>query len=80
MNRKEKVTCIRYLISYDRRQRIVSGDDSLEPRFWPNHIVKWSSLKVNIGLAKSEHLNGESPTSFMTKVIVSAFEMFDKDP
>ena len=37
-------------------------------------------MKVNIGVAKSEHLNGESPTSFMTKVIESAFEMFDKDP
>ena len=35
---------------------------------------------MNIGVAKSEHLNGESPTSFMTKVIESAFEMFDKDP
>ena len=80
MNRKEKVACIRYLISYDKRQRKVSGDDSAEPRFWPNHIVKWSSLKVNIGVAKSEHLNGESPTSFMAKVIESAFEIFDKDP
>ena len=74
MNRKEKVSYLRYLISYDRKERlgldstrIVAGDVTWEARFWPNEVVKWSELNINIGLLKNEHLKGESPTSFFYK-------------
>ena len=87
MNRREKLGYLRYLISYDRNERlgldsnrIVAGNETWEARFWPNEQVKWSELKINIGLIKSEHLNGESPTNFYTKVIEAALHMFKKDP
>ena len=87
MNRKEKIAYLRYLIPYDRMERlgidavgIIAGEPTWEPTFWPNEIVKWSDLKVNLALIKSEHLNGESPTVFMAKVLSAAFQMLNLDP
>ena len=87
MNRKEKLAYLRYLISYDRRERlgldstrIVAADETWKARFWPNDVLKWSNLTINIGLLKEEHLGGESPTSFYTKVIMAAFQLFKINP
>jgi hypothetical protein len=78
---------LRYLISYDRRERlgldstrIVAADETWKARFWPNDVLKWSDLTINIGLLKEEHLGGESPTSFYTKVIMAAFQLFKINP
>ena len=86
MNRKDKVRYIRILISYDKRKRlgkagprIIPGDESWKARFWPEEIVKWSELKVSIDKIKSEHINGDSPNNFYTKVIQAAFDMYGKD-
>ena len=87
MNRREKIAYLRYLISYARYLRlgddsakIKAGDETWEPRFWPNNILKWSDLKINIGRLKEEHLDGECPTDFFTRVIRKALEMFEVDP
>ena len=85
MNRKENLVYCRYLIQYDRTERlgnnsdrIVAGDESWEPRFWPKDVKKWREITTNIALLKSEHLDGETPTSVFTKLIKSAFHMFGK--
>ena len=56
----------------------MAGDESWEPRFWPKDVKKWREIKTNVALLKSEHLDGETPTSVFTKVIKSAFHMFGK--
>ena len=88
MNRKDKLFYLRYLIIYDRKIRlhkeqtkIVAGDPSWEPSFWLNDWVVWSGLKKNIGSIKPEDLrNGESPTTFFTKLIENALTKYGKDP
>ena len=87
MNRKEKLSCVRHLIVYDRYQRggndstkIKAGDRSWEPRFWPNRFLKWKDLKVNIGRVKKDHLKGVCPTEFYTYIIEEAFRMYGLDP
>ena len=87
MNRREKVTYLRYLICHDRYLRlgedsakIKAGDKTWEARFWPNNFLKWSDLKINIGRVKKEDLGGECPTDFFTRVIKEALKMFKVDP
>ena len=70
----------RYLRLGDNTTRIKAGDKTWEPRFWPNNIIKWSDLKVNIGGVKKEHLGGECPTEFFTKVIHEALNFSKVDP
>ena len=85
INRKEKIAYIRYVLAFDRRERlgetsdrIVGGEKSFEPRFWPKDTKKWSELSVNLCHLKSEHLDGETPTGFFKKIIKAALDMFEK--
>ena len=87
MNRKEKLVYLRYLITFDRMKRIgsterkiIAGDQTWKPRFWPDAELNWCNLKVNIGLLKNSDLKGESPTSFYSKVILAAFIFYQKYP
>ena len=83
MDRKEKLKYLRYLIIRDRNIRlnvdqtkIVAGDPSWEPSFWLHDVVKWTSMKKNIGGIKEEDLpNQESPTNFFARLIANAFHM-----
>ena len=77
---------MRYLICHDRWERlgidssrIVSADETWEARFWPNTFIKWTSLKVNIGMVKSHHINGSIPTEFFSIIIEEALKFYGKD-
>ena len=72
MNRKEKLVYLRYLITFDRMKRIgsterkiIAGDQTWKPRFWPD---------ANIGLLKNSDLKGESPTSYSCSIPENYFK------
>ena len=88
MNRKEKLKSLRYLIVYDRQvnfvdssSKIVFGEASWEPRFWPKNGVKWTSLKKSIVNLKKKDIPGyESPTELYTLLIANAYALYGEDP
>ena len=77
MNRKEKLSYLLYLITYDRFVRlgidstkIKVGIDTWEARFCPNTVLKLLDLKTKLGSLNSEHLDGDTPTKIFTTVIL----------
>ena len=84
MNRKEKLSYLRYLVQFDRQKRlqtkatrIVAGDESWEPSFWLKDDLEWKDLKKNLGYLKKEDLpNEESPNIFFSRLIANAFVLY----